>query len=328
MSSETDADTAAQSTSQSNASTDPSINTSETNSSDGSDTHSSPTEADKTATDTTTTAATDQEASTTTDQDETVPETEQPAQSFTASIAARHLMHIVDLTRAIVDEARLQLDATTGLSIRAVDPANVAMVDLTLPPDIFTSFTTSGGALGVNLDRLQSILSLASVDDLIQLSLNADSRKLTIQIDGLEYTLALIDLKAIAPPPELPELELPAHVQLEYETFDRALTAAEMVANHLTFRMEPDTEQFVTEASGDTDDMELKLDADELSEVTIGPAESLFSIGYLTKMKQAIPKDTEHNLSIGEELPLILDLDFTDKSLTAQYLLAPRLKGD
>lgn len=327
MSSETNPDTAdAQSTNQSNSSAAGSVDTSETTNPDASDTQPSSTKTDKTATDTTTPATTDQEASDKNDQDETDPETEQPAQAFTASIEARHLMQVVDLTRAIVDEARFHLDETGGLSIQTVDSANVASIELTLPPDAFASFTTSGGLLGVDLTRLDDILSLARVDDLIQLALNPNTRTLTVQINSLEYTLALIDLEVMGPPCALPEIDLPAHACLDYGDFDRALTAAEMVANHITLRLDPDTEQFVAEASGDTDDVELTRDVNDLSDATIKPANSLFSLDYLTEIKTPIPTDTTLDISLGEDLPATIDL--TLGQLTAQYALAPRIKTD
>ena len=45
-----------------------------------------------------------------------------------------------------------------GMSITAMDPANVAMAGFKLPRNYFSQFETSDETLGINLDNLKQIL--------------------------------------------------------------------------------------------------------------------------------------------------------------------------
>ena len=58
------------------------------------------------------------------------------------------------------------------------------------------------------------------------------------------------------------------------------------------------------EAEGDTDDVSLSLDGDDLIDASPGEAESLFSLDYLADIDRAIDADTELTLQFGTEIPL------------------------
>jgi|APHM01.1.fsa_nt_gi monomeric archaeal DNA polymerase sliding clamp len=92
-----------------------------------------------------------------------------PPASFRATIQATYLKTIVSSLRALVEEARIRV-TEEGLTVRAVDSANVAMDDLELEAAAFESFEASSGTLGVNLDRLADPARLATKDDLVSCS--------------------------------------------------------------------------------------------------------------------------------------------------------------
>ena len=103
---------------------------------------------------------------------------------FKAIVSADTLTDALDSVSVLVDECKIRLNSEE-LSIRAVDPANVGMVDLSLDAAAFESYEADGGVIGVNLGRLEDIAGMANSGDLIQLELNEETRKLHIQIDGL-----------------------------------------------------------------------------------------------------------------------------------------------
>jgi len=92
------------------------------------------------------------------------------------------------------------------------------MVDLSLDASAFESYEADGGLIGVDLSRLEDIAGMADTGQLIQLELDEETRKLHIQIDGLEYTLALIDPTRSAKSRTFRTLDLPAEVVLEGKT--------------------------------------------------------------------------------------------------------------
>jgi len=246
---------------------------------------------------------------------------------FKAIVSAETLKDALDSVSVLVDECKIRLN-DEEFAIRAVDPANVGMVDLSLAAAAFESYEADGGVIGVNLGRLEDIAGMANSGDLIHLELDEETRKLHIQIDGLSYTLALIDPDSIRQEPDIPDLDLPAEIVLEGSQLNRGITAADMVSDHIALRVDPDEEAFYIEAEGDTDDVDLKLDSDDLIDLTAGAADSLFSLDYLKDMNKAIPKSTEVTAELGEEFPVKLHYEFAEGLGQVTYMLAPRIQSE
>ncbi|MUV87872.1 DNA polymerase sliding clamp [Natronomonas sp. CBA1123] len=246
---------------------------------------------------------------------------------FKAIVSADTLGDALDSVSVLVDECKIRLDEE-GLTIRAVDPANVGMVDLELSETAFESYETDGGVIGVNLDRLEDIVGMADSGQLVHLELDEETRKLHIQLDGLEYTLALIDPDSIRQEPDLPDLDLAAEIVIEGKDIARAVKAADMVSDHIALGVDADAEEFFVEAEGDTDDVHLELGREDLIDLTAGEARSLFSLDYLKDMNKAIPKDAEVTMELGEEFPVKMHFDFAEGDGHVTFMLAPRIQSE
>jgi proliferating cell nuclear antigen len=246
---------------------------------------------------------------------------------FNAIVDASTLRDALDSVSVLVDECKIRLEADE-LAIRAVDPANVGMVDLSLDATAFESYEADGGVIGVNLSRLEDIAGMANAGDLIHLELDEETRKLHIRIDGLSYTLALIDPDSIRQEPNIPDLDLPARITVEGAHLDRGIKAADMVSDHIRLRVDTETPAFVIEAEGDTDDVDLNLGEDDLIDLQVGPANSLFSLDYLKDMNKAIPKDAEVAVELGEEFPVKMHFEFGEGKGQTTFMLAPRIQSE
>ena len=246
---------------------------------------------------------------------------------FKAIVSAETLRGALDSVSVLVDECKINLNED-GLAIRAVDPANVGMVDLELDVEAFESYETDGGVIGVNLARLEDFVGMADSDQLVQLELDEETRKLHVRIDGLEGTLALIDPESIRKEPDIPDLDLPATIVVEGRDIDRAVKAADMVSDHIALGVDADEEVFYVDAEGDTDDVHLELTREDLIDLVAGEARSLFSLDYLKDMNKAIPKDAEVEIELGEEFPVKLHFDIAEGKGQVTYMLAPRIQSD
>ncbi|TKX80453.1 DNA polymerase sliding clamp [Halorubrum sp. SD626R] len=246
---------------------------------------------------------------------------------FKAIVGASTFQDALDSVSVLVDECKIRLNEEE-LSIRAVDPANVGMVDLTLEAAAFESYEADGGVIGVNLARLEDIAGMANSGDLIHLELDEETRKLHIQIDGLSYTLALIDPDSIRQEPDIPDLDLASEIVVEGAQIDRGIKAADMVSDHIRLRVDEADEAFFIEAEGDTDDVDLRLAREDLIALTAGPADSLFSLDYLKDMNKAIPGDAEVTIELGEEFPVKLHYGFAEGLGNVTFMLAPRIQSD
>ncbi|MFW6435263.1 MAG: DNA polymerase sliding clamp [Halovenus sp.] len=246
---------------------------------------------------------------------------------FKAIVRAERLQSTLDSVGVLVDECKIHLDEE-GIEIRAVDPANVGMVDLSLNASAFESYEADGGLIGVNLVRLQDIAGMADSGQLVELELDEETRKLHISIDGLEYTLALIDPESIREEPDLPDLDLSSTIVIEGRDIDRAVKAADMVSDHIELGVDDTNEVFYVKAQGDTDDVHLELDSDDLIDLVAGKASSLYSLDYLQDLNKAIPKDAEVTMELGEEFPVKLHFDIAEGEGNVTYMLAPRIQSN
>jgi len=245
---------------------------------------------------------------------------------FTAPVST--LSTALSPVSALVDECKLQL-SESGMSITAVDPANVAMVDMEIGASSFESYSADDATLGINLERLEDVLSMGDSGDLVSCSLDQETRKLDIDIGGLSYTLALIDPDSIRQEPDIPDLDLSATVVLEGEQISRGITAADLCSDHVDLRADADTETFHIAAEGDTDDVDLGLgDEDLLSAQVEDSVESMFSLDYLSDMDRAIPSDAEVSMRLGSEMPVKLRYSVAGGEVEVVNMLAPRIQSE
>jgi proliferating cell nuclear antigen len=248
-----------------------------------------------------------------------------PPRLFRASIRADVLKDLLRALRALVDEARIRL-TEDSLSVRAVDPANVAMDDLELGAGAFESYEAREGTIGVNLNRLWDAVNLSDKDALVQLFLDPETRKLVVNVDELEFRIACLDPAIIRAEPDLPDLELPASVTLTRDALQRGVKAADLIADHVVFRMDVNESVFHIEAAGDIDAVDFELTADNLEEVTAAKASSTFSLDYLKRMVRTIPAGTSVTVEVGVDFPTVLSYDLADGDGSMSRMLAPRIE--
>ncbi|MFW6448041.1 MAG: DNA polymerase sliding clamp [Halobacteriota archaeon] len=246
---------------------------------------------------------------------------------FTAIVGAETLGGTLDSVSVLVDECKVRLNEE-GLAVRAVDPANVGMVDLTLDASAFESYEADDELIGVDLGRLDDLAGMADSGQLIDLELDEEVHKLRLRIDGLRATMGLINPESIREEPDIPDLDLPATIVLEGRDLNRAITAADMVSDHVEFGVDEENGLFYVDARGDTDDIRLELAPEELIEFEPGPASSLFSLDYLRDINRAIPTDTEVQIRLGEEYPVKFTFPYAEGRGQVTYMLAPRIQSD
>ena len=67
------------------------------------------------------------------------------------------LSKVIDVVSELVTEVKIKFN-DFGMSITAIDPANVAMVRFKLPKSAFSQFEAGNETLGINLENLKKIL--------------------------------------------------------------------------------------------------------------------------------------------------------------------------
>lgn len=244
---------------------------------------------------------------------------------FKATINADLLKDSIESLSVLVDEARFRI-SPEGIAVRAVDPANVAMVTLDLAASAFDEFNANDCEIGMDLTKLTDILSLIDKSDKVIIELDDRSQKLAINIAGLSYTLSLLDPSTIRADPRIPQLDLPAEVVINGKDLRRAVKASEKISDHMLFGIEGDV--FYMEAEGDTDRVRVEMTRDQLIDFKPENTHSLFSLDYLADIVKPVSKSNEVLLEFGLDFPIKISTNFANGALKVGYLLAPRIESD
>ncbi len=259
---------------------------------------------------------------------------------FKAKIDSTVLRESIESLTAIVDEGKFRL-TESGLKLRAVDPANVAMVSFELQRDAFDLFQfavkESGSEaetepkskdeieIGMDFVKFLAILGIGGRDE-IELELDENGQKLFTRMGSLAYTISLLDPSSLRKEPKVPELEFPVQVIIETEVFRRTIRAAERIGDHIVLGV--DGEVFYMETEGEMDKLRLGLRKDQLILLTPGTVHSLYSLDFIAAMSKGMSHVENITLNLGKDYPLRLDFEVAEGKGKVSYLLAPRIENE
>lgn len=244
---------------------------------------------------------------------------------FKAKVKTEVLKTILDAVSTLVDEARIQL-TPEGLSLKAVDPAHVAMVELSIGKKAFAEFKATDMDLGVDLDKLKDILKLAGSQDIIDLEYKEDSHRLVFKIGHVTRRMALVDTANMGDP-KVPNLNLPNQVTVLAKELQNGIRASEAVSDHIA--LVADGNAFELNADGDTDQVHLRLEGADLIKIQAPQkSRSLFSLDYFSNMSKVVKATDAITLHLGSDYPVKIEFDIADGAGHIVYLLAPRIESE
>ena len=87
---------------------------------------------------------------------------------FNVKVKSDIIKGIIDVTSPLVNEAKFNI-TSKGISLKAVDPAHVAMVELDIKSTAFEEYKSDDMELGIDLDKLSGIMRLADSGDTVSL---------------------------------------------------------------------------------------------------------------------------------------------------------------
>jgi proliferating cell nuclear antigen len=246
------------------------------------------------------------------------------------SIGADKLSTALDGATAVADECRMSFD--DGLVFRARDPADVAMAEFRLDSDAFDTYRADGETVGVALDRLRDAVAMAD-GEALRLALGDDGR-FDLTAGAVEYAFAPLSAEAVRRVEWIDGESVAASAVMHSDRLRRAVRAADLVADHATFVVDPTDQRLTVAASGDTDDVSLDFSEDDLETLDTGPGddsvESLYSVDYLRDIVGAVPSDVPVAIEFvggGEGgCPLSLEHQIAGGDGTGRWLLAPRIR--
>ncbi|MEM3043827.1 MAG: proliferating cell nuclear antigen (pcna) [Thermoplasmata archaeon] len=244
---------------------------------------------------------------------------------FKARIKADVLRDVITVVGTLVEEVKLNI-SSDGISLRAVDPAHVAMVELTLRSGAFEELKASACELGVDIEKFREILKLAKAGSIIKLNHDEEKNKLVVSIDNLTRRMSLVDTAGMSDP-KVPAVNLPARVVIKTEELNQGIRASESISDHIALIASP--EYFELSAEGETDSVSLKLPKDLLETLeTKDSVKSLFSLDYFSNMIKSAGNAPTVNLNLGTDYPVRIEFDIAGGEGHVRYLLAPRIENE
>jgi proliferating cell nuclear antigen len=226
----------------------------------------------------------------------------------------------VSIISEIVSEVRIKL-LDDGMSIVAVDPANVALVIFKLPKESFSQYDAGNEIWGVNLDDLKKILKRAGVSSSVVFEEEDGKLKITI-FDKVKriFNLALIEVSS--EDKDIPELNFGARVEMDSYGFSQAVEDTNIVADSCAFVMKEGV--FSVEGSGNLNSAKAEFSGEEIEMFGVG--RSKYSLEYLMKFIKAAKISSKVVVNFSDDYPL--KLDFPGERMGIGFVLAPRVEND
>ena len=244
---------------------------------------------------------------------------------FKAVIKAETLKSVIYIVSTIVDEAKLVI-SPEEVRIRAIDPAHVAMLDITIGSSAFNAYEADNADIGLDLDKFKSVLKLADSSDDIYLEHDPDQGRLTIRIGSITRRMSLVDTTTMVDP-RVPNMDIPNRICIAADVLKKGIKASENVSDHIAISATP--EYFELSCEGDTDFASLRVAAgDCIAMETEGSIRSMYPLDYFSNIVKVIPAKTEVDVRFNDDFPIKLLFSLADKMIDVVYFLAPRIENE
>jgi len=227
----------------------------------------------------------------------------------------------------IADEAMFICNSD-GITFRGIDPAHVALLDVTFPKSSFEFFDCHASFFGLRVVDFKNVLNAANADDVIELQIeNVSSMK--VLINGtlkMEFSLKLIERTEVNTP--IPKVDAKSKIRLSPSILTRIISNIEKLAENVTINTQPDKVQFL--GSGDIGNAKIDLDKNnpelELLDV-IEDSSSVYSLEHMAKIIRDIGKTCKNvNMEYGTKTPIHLLFEMPSM-IKVEYYLAPRIEN-
>lgn len=230
------------------------------------------------------------------------------------------LSDAIGIISEIVTEVRIKL-LEDGMSIIAVDPANVAMIIFKLPKESFSQYEIGNDVWGVNLADLKLIFRRASSGSSVVLEQEENQLKITI-FDKVKRTFNMSLIEIESEDKEEPKLNFACNVEMTADSFTQAVEDCSVVADACS--LIAGAGFFMVEGSGSLNSARAEFSGDEAKIEGVG--KSRYSLEYLMKFIKAGKVADKVLIQFSDDYPL--RLSYAGEKMGMGFVLAPRVESD
>lgn len=209
-----------------------------------------------------------------------------------------------------------------GIILRAMDPANVAMVIMELTKKAFDEYQiVKESFIGINMERFMQVLKRSGKGDTMSIRISGGKMEIVYTGRGIrKFSLPLLALES-GPRPE-PNLSFSVKAEVQTTALRDAVEDTSVVSDAITI-VAANNELHLL-AHGDLGDVETILKKGEgIETIDIqDKARSKYSIEYLKKLaKTKIGKNVK--MMFKSDYPMMLQ--FSQPEIKIAFILAPRM---
>lgn len=235
--------------------------------------------------------------------------------------------NLLKAVATVTDEATFHIKPE-DISMRAMDPSRVAMVDFELSKNAFIEYeVTEKMDLCFNVGTLLKLLKRAGKDDALEISLQDPKLKIALIKENNVQEFTMPTLEPMKDDVPTPKITFNVQAKLLSEEFNNRLKDATLASDMIKFIA--DSEKLVLDAQGDilTAHTELKKGSEALLNLEAKePSKATYSLSYLSEIvKDASPVGPTVTVEFSNDMPLKLTFQ-TGIAGKLLYYLAPRIE--
>lgn len=233
----------------------------------------------------------------------------------------------VDAISTLIDEGEFTANED-GLSLRAMDPSQIAMVDFKLPKSAFEKYNVENTKLGINLEDLATVMSRVRSGEKMEMTLDKGKARLNLVFKGQStrnFVVPLLDLDANTP--KEPKIEFESVAKLNGNFLKESLKDTQLVSSHVI--LEAKNDSFLVRSQGDKGavNIETKRESKQIIDYKVDKeSKAMFPLDYLNDLLSGVDSKTNVVLSLKMNAPLKMKYPIGDAKIT--YFLAPRIEEE
>ncbi|MDO5861405.1 MAG: DNA polymerase sliding clamp [Thermoplasmata archaeon] len=244
---------------------------------------------------------------------------------FKADLKSDTLKGLVNIISTLIDEVKFTI-TPEGMTLKAVDAAHVAMIEMEVGKGAFESFEAEPCEIGLDLDKVKGVLKLASSGDTISMEQDDAHGRLVFKVGNITRRMNLVDTASMNDP-KVPQLTIATDISLKVDELQKGIRAAESISDHISLKAGAGF--FELSCEGDTDSVSLRLEGEALTEINAdAEVQSMFPLDYFSNITKAIPAGTVVRIELDNDYPVKLVFALADGQAKVNYLLAPRIESD
>lgn len=232
------------------------------------------------------------------------------------------LSRAIEIISELVTEVRIKVN-DFGLSISAIDPANVSMVGFRIPKSAFSQFEAGKEILGLNLDNLKQVLKRAGSGSSVILEKKENLLNIQIQ-DRIKrnFTLNLIDIESedVDFHEKESRMEFSSRVEINSIDLIASIEDCAVVADACSFIVK--NGRFIIEAKTFNSAMS-EFSGDE-AKIEGEDSKAKYSLEYLGKFMKGAKLCDKTILKFADDHPL--KIEFKNQGMEMDFILAPRVE--